>query len=77
MACTVVLTVPPPQRTVLLAAAVAIPPTVLGGLLDMFAPCFFEEGRKIGETAGMGTGVWAYYSLGAWRAYNTDAPVLT
>lgn len=33
------------------------------------------NGRKIGEGAGLGTGVPVYFSLGAWRVFSTDAPV--
>ena len=40
------------------------------------APAFATNGRKIGEGAAAGTGVPVYYSLGAWRVFSTDAPVL-
>jgi len=33
------------------------------------------NGRKIGEGAGLGTGVLVYFSAGAWRTLSTDAPV--
>jgi hypothetical protein len=33
------------------------------------------NGRKVGESAGLGTGVPVYYSNGSWRVYSTDAPV--
>jgi hypothetical protein len=34
-----------------------------------------SNGRKIGEGPGLGTGVEAYWSVGAWRVKSTDAPV--
>ena len=36
---------------------------------------YATNGRKVGESAGNGTGVPVYYSNGAWRVYSTDAPV--
>jgi hypothetical protein len=36
---------------------------------------YVSNGRKVGETAGNGTGVPVYYSNGFWRVYSTDAPV--
>lgn len=33
------------------------------------------DGRKIGEGAGVGTGVPIYYTQGFWRVYSTDNPV--
>jgi hypothetical protein len=38
---------------------------------------FATNGRKVGETAGNGTGVPVYYSNGQWRVYSTDAQVTT
>lgn len=38
---------------------------------------WIADGRKIGEGAGQGTGVLAYFSQGAWRCMSTDAPVLS
>lgn len=37
---------------------------------------FASNGRKVGESAGNGTGVPVYYSNG-WRVYSTDAVVTT
>lgn len=36
---------------------------------------YATNGRKVGEGAGVGTGVPVYFSAGAWRVYSTDAPV--
>lgn len=36
---------------------------------------YISNGRKIGEGAGAGTGVLAYYSNAAWRVFSTDAAV--
>lgn len=36
---------------------------------------FASNGRKVGEGAGVGTGVPVYFSNGAWRVYSTDAAV--
>jgi hypothetical protein len=36
---------------------------------------FATNGCKVGETAGNGTGVPVYYSLGQLRVKSTDAPV--
>lgn len=36
---------------------------------------FATDGRKVGETAGHGTGVPVYFSNGAWRVFSTDAAV--
>lgn len=33
------------------------------------------DGRKVGEGAGVGTGVPIYYTHGFWRVYSTDNPV--
>lgn len=33
------------------------------------------NGRKIGEAAGLGTGVPVYFSNNAWRVFSTDAIV--
>ena len=38
---------------------------------------YCTNGRKVAEGAAAGTGVLCYYSLGAWRVFSTDAPVLT
>lgn len=36
---------------------------------------YATNGRKIGEGAGFGTGVWVNFSNGSWRVLSTDAPV--
>ena len=36
---------------------------------------FATNGRKVGESAGAGTGVPVYYSNGKWRVLSTDAEV--
>ena len=36
---------------------------------------FATDGRKVGESAGAGTGVPVYYSNGKWRVFSTDAEV--
>lgn len=36
---------------------------------------YASNGRKVGETAGSGTGVPVYYSNGAWRVFATDVAV--
>ena len=36
---------------------------------------YATNGRKVSEGAGLGTGVYVYYSLGAWRVLTTDQPV--
>lgn len=36
---------------------------------------YVSNGRKVGESAGAGTGVPVYYSNGVWRVYSTDAEV--
>ena len=38
---------------------------------------YCSNGRKVAEGAGSGTGVLCYYSLGAWRVFFDDSPVLT
>ena len=38
---------------------------------------YATNGRKVAEGAGLGTGVYVYYSLGAWRVFSTDQPVLS
>ncbi|AWN55074.1 hypothetical protein [Methylobacterium sp. 17Sr1-1] len=37
---------------------------------------YVSNGRKIGEAAGSGTGVPAYYSNGSWRRLSDDTPVV-
>jgi hypothetical protein len=36
---------------------------------------YATNGRKVGEGAGLGTGVPVYYSNGLWRVFSTDAQV--
>ncbi len=36
---------------------------------------YASNGRKVGEGAGVGTGVVVYYSGGNWRVFSTDAAV--
>ena len=36
---------------------------------------YATNGRKVSEAAGHGTGVYVYYSNGAWRVLTTDQPV--
>jgi len=36
---------------------------------------YATNGRKVGETAGNGSGVPVYWSNGAWRVFSTDAAV--
>jgi hypothetical protein len=36
---------------------------------------YATNGRKVGEGAGLGTGVPVYFSNGAWRVFSTDAAV--
>jgi hypothetical protein len=36
---------------------------------------FVTDGRKVGESAGAGTGIPAYFSGGVWRAFSSDAAV--
>lgn len=38
-------------------------------------PAYVIDGRKVGEAAGAGTGVMAYYANGAWRVFSTDEAV--
>jgi hypothetical protein len=38
---------------------------------------YATNGRKIGEGSSAGSGVYVYYSLGFWRVFSTDAPVLS
>jgi hypothetical protein len=36
---------------------------------------YATNGRKVGESAGSGSGVPVYWSNGAWRVRSTDQPV--
>ena len=36
---------------------------------------YATNGRKVGEGAGLGTGVPVYFSNGLWRVFSTDAQV--
>jgi hypothetical protein len=36
---------------------------------------YVSNGRKVGEGAGLGTGVPVYWSNGQWRVFSTDAAV--
>lgn len=36
---------------------------------------YATNGRKIGEGAAAGTGVYVYFSSGQWRVFSDDAPV--
>jgi hypothetical protein len=36
---------------------------------------YATNGRKVGEAAGLGSGVPVYFSQGAWRVYSTGAVV--
>lgn len=49
--------------------------TLPSGLEGMVAFC--SDGRKVGEGAGVGTGVPVYYSESAWKVFSTDATVTT
>jgi hypothetical protein len=46
---------------------------VIGNTAGTFV--YVSNGRKVGETAGNGTGVMAYWSAGYWRVFSTDNPV--
>ncbi|BAQ44411.1 hypothetical protein [Methylobacterium aquaticum] len=39
------------------------------------AQIYVANGRKVGESAGNGSGVMAYYSAGRWRRFSDDTPV--
>ena len=54
-----------------LAAANALSGLTAGQML------YISNGRKVGEGAGSGTGVIAYYSNTSWRVLSTDAAVAT
>lgn len=40
------------------------------------AIAYANNGRKVGEGVGAGTGVPVYFSNGQWRVYSTDAVVV-